>query len=644
MPRRPNPFAIKESGGDIGDRDVAGFSFRAYEGTSLGEPGLGSLRRVISQRVPQVLAFIVGVVFLLLGTRIAYLQMVRGQYWRSIAEGNRIRLVVVPAQRGELVDRHNQPLAWNTPSFRLLAIPQDLPRAETERQELLNRILAPVPTELLDQENLMKLGPALNLPVSLASHLPLELALQLMALTANEPGFKVEVTAERTYAEGYAWGHVLGYIGPVSSRDLAQSRGQYQLTDVTGKAGLELEYEQLLRGTPGKREVEVDALGHERKVYAALDPVPGAKLKLTLDSRLQAVAYRALERAVKGTGKRGGSVVVLDPRSDEVLAMVSYPSFDPNIFTVARDRAKINELFQNEQKPLYNRAIQAAYPPGSTIKPFYAGAALQEGVITPQTTVLSTGGIQAGNQFFADWKAGGHGVTNVYRAIAESVNTFFYIIGGGTDDRRGLGISRMVSYLARFAFGRNLNIDMPGERPGFIPTPTWKAATMNERWYRGDTYNVAIGQGNLIVTPMQLAVGYAALATDGILRWPHLVRQVAYPSGEVSDVLARPLGIPILDEATLRVLRAAMRQTVTAGSARSLGSLPVAVAGKTGTAQTSPGKATHAWFAGYAPAEAPELVVVAMVEYGGEGSSVAVPIARDIFAWYADVRPSLKNP
>jgi penicillin-binding protein 2 len=434
--------------------------------------------------------------------------------------------------------------------------------------------------------------------------------------------------------------HVLGYTGKLSPQQYRTARGRYQLNDTVGKAGLELQYEDLLRGVPGWREVEVDASGKERKVYSSQTSLPGSNLTLTVDAGLQQTAFKSLQRAVKNsTGNRyGGSVVVLDARSAEVLALVSYPSFDPNYFTVQRDTGKVKGLLADEKKPLFNRALAGEYSPGSTIKPFIGAAALQEGLITPQTTVTSTGGVKAGNQFFADWKAGGHGLVNIYRAIAESVNTFFYIIGGGTDDRRGLGITTLVRYFTKFGFGSATGLDLSGEALGFVPTPLWKQATENDRWYRGDTYNVSIGQGKLVVTPLQLAAAYVSLVNQGELLWPHLVREVGYPSGAKSPVASRQLANVGISDEVRAVIKSAMRQTVLSGSARSLGDLPVA--GKTGTAQTGSKTATHAWFAGYMPADKPAIVVVVMVEHGGEGSSVAVPVARDIFSWYLQNRRS----
>ena len=639
MVKPSDPFAIKEWGGDIADRDVSGWSWRVFEGTSLGEPGVGSLKRVISQQAVWLLMLILGLgIFLLIG-RVWWLQGVQGGYWRGVAEGNRIRIEIINAPRGLIMDRANKVIAHNVASFRLLAVPAELPKDEVEQEEYLTKVLTDVPTELLLQDNITKLSNFSYLPLVIASPLSHDLALQLMTLVGQGSGLRVEPTSERAYDGGAAVAHVLGYVAPISAEEYTAAAGAYQLTDTKGKVGVEYVYEDILRGQAGRRQVEVDASGLERKIFATKSPVAGARLTLTVESEFQQVVYDALARAVDASGQRGGSVVVLRPADGEILALASYPSFDPNVFTVARNSETIASLLQNERYPLFNRPIGGEYPSGSTIKPLVAAAALAEGVITPTTIFLSSGGIYAGSQFFADWKAGGHGLTNVYKAIAESVNTFFYLIGGGSSEQPGLGITRLANYLNRFGLGSLPGIDLPGERSGFVPTPSWKQEVFHDHWYRGDTYNVAIGQGDLEVTPLQLAVAYAALATNGKLVKPHLVKTITYPSGEVRSAMPLPEGNVNLSAETLAVLQQAMRQTVTSGSARLLATLPLAVSGKTGTAQTGTKTAPHAWFVGYTPSQNPDIVVAVMIEYGGEGSVVATPVAQTIFGWYAQHQP-----
>src|SRR3989344_4780970 len=635
MVKPSDPFAIKEWGGDIADRDVSGWPWRVFEGTSLGEPGVGSLKRVISQQAVWLLMLILGLgIFLLIG-RVWWLQGVQGGYWRGVTEGNRIRIEIINAPRGLIMDRANKVIAHNVASFRLLAVPAELPKDEVEQEEYLTKVLTDVPTELLLQDNITKLSNFSYLPLVIASPLSHNLALQLMTLVGQGSGLCVVPTSERAYDGGAAVAHVLGYVAPISAEEYTAAAGAYQLTDTKGKVGVEYVYEDILRGQAGRRQVEVDASGLERKIFATKSPVAGARLTLTVESEFQQVVYDALARAVDASGQRGGSVVVLRPANGEILALASYPSFDPNVFTVARNSETIASLLQNENHPLFNRPIGGEYPSGSPINPLGAAAALAEGVITPTTTFLSSGGIYAGSQIFSDWKAGGHGLTNVYKAIAESVNTFFYLIGGGSDKITGLGITRLSNYFKKFGLGKITGINLLGEQSGFVPTPLWKQEVMQDRWYRGDTYNVSIGQGNLLVTPLQMAVAYSALVTDGQLVRPYLVDDIILPHDQVKQESKLLYGNVGLSAQTLAVVKQGMRQTVTVGSARSLSSLPISVAGKTGTAQTGLNTKPHAWFAGYAPADKPEIVLVTMIEYGGEGSQAAVPIAREIFSWFA---------
>jgi penicillin-binding protein 2 len=298
-------------------------------------------------------------------------------------------------------------------------------------------------------------------------------------------------------------------------------------------------------------------------------------------------------------------------------------------------------MLSDPAKPFFNRAIAGVYPPGSSIKPFVAYAALEEGVVSPRTQVMSTGAVVVPNPYnpdapaiFRDWKAGGHGVVDVYKAIAESVNTYFYAVGGGYGDIEGLGIARIKRYLDAFGFGVKTNADITGEEEGVVPDKIWKEKEFNAQWTLGDTYNVSIGQGNLLVTPLQLARAYAALANGGKLMQPLLVKEVIGNNKE-KIFESRPLVVATSaeDEKNLSVVRNGMRQTVTDGSARRLADLPVAVAGKTGTAQ-APRNTTHAWFASFAPFNDPKIALVILFEEGGEGSSVAVPAAHEIYQWY----------
>jgi penicillin-binding protein 2 len=390
-------------------------------------------------------------------------------------------------------------------------------------------------------------------------------------------------------------------------------------TDDIGKTGIEQSYESMIRGIPGERKVEVDAMGRPRAVVEEHDPVDGSDVRLTIDLALQKVTEAALRKEPDLAHVSRGSAIVMDVKTGALLAAVSWPSYDNNIFTGNVSSTLYSGLLNDPNQPLFPRAWAGQFPSGSVIKPLIASAALQEGVITPNTTVLSTGGIHVGPWFFPDWKAGGHGTVNVRSALAWSVNTFFYYVGGGYDTFRGLGVGKLSTWMKNFGLGSALGLDIAGEAQGHVPTEDWKLATKGERWYIGDTYNLSIGQGDLLVTPLQIARVTASIANGGTMVVPHFVEG---RNGTPSQV-----GIN-LD--ALAVVRSGMRDTVVYGSGRRMSSLPFTSAGKTGTAQWRSDKPNHAWYTGFAPYENPEVVVTVLLEEGVEGSSTAVPVAYDI--------------
>jgi penicillin-binding protein 2 len=413
----------------------------------------------------------------------------------------------------------------------------------------------------------------------------------------------------------------LGFTGVISAEEYQQQElGTYRRFDVIGKQGIEKFFETELRGTFGVETVEVDAYGEAERIISKVDPDNGQNITLTIDSELQTIVERAVSEQLNKYQATRASVVVMEPNTGEVLALVSYPAYDANLFIGGIDSKSYEQLIKDPDQPLFPRAQAGEFPSGSVIKPVYAAAALTEGIITPTTSFISVGGFAIGPYYFKDWKAGGHGLTNVYHAIADSVNTFFYIIGGGNETFDGLGLDRLMKYADLFGFGQKTGIDLPGEADGFLPSKQWKEETYDERWYIGDTYNVAIGQGNFIVTPLQIARSTAVFANGGFLIRPKL---------ETTDEVAPQ----IIQSEVVSVIQDAMRETITNGTAKSLMDLPVEVAGKTGTAQWSSTKAPHSWFTGFAPYNDPNLVVTVLVEEGAD-DYLSVPIAKDIFNWW----------
>ena len=598
--------------------------------------GENASARSLSTRISQKRFYLATTIFLclLVGllVRAAQLQLLRGADYRTQAEGNRVRTRTVIPTRGLILDRFGSVLAQNTPMFVLTMTIADIPKAVDERDRILNRVADLSGLQRTDLDLLISTHAKTPLdPIHVKKELPYETAMRLAIETQHLPGFQLDTSTLRSYpASSQSLSHVLGYVGTVSAEDLLARKDEgYRPVDTLGKTGLEKSVERTLRGTPGTTVVEVDAQGKELTVLRKQAAEHGANVTLTLDLPLQQFVEGRLIASLRAAGAKRGSVVALDPRDGSVRALVSLPAYDNNAFTRGIDASLYERLTSDPDHPLFPRAIAGEFPSGSTFKPFVAYAGLKEGIIAEHTTFLSTGGLSVGPWFFPDWKAGGHGPTDVRAAIANSVNTFFYILGGGYNDRTGLGVERMTAIAREFGFGAPTGIDLPGEADGFLPSKEWKEETKGERWYVGDTYHLAIGQGDLLATPLQMAAATAVIANEGVVVRPHLVQAVdAVPTTNES------IAPGVFSEDALTIVRQGMRQTVTRGSARTLSTLPQSVAGKTGTAQTPGDRPTHAWFIGFGPYQDPNLAIVVLLEEAGEGSSVAVPLANEIFYWW----------
>ncbi|RMD52138.1 penicillin-binding protein 2, partial [Candidatus Parcubacteria bacterium] len=544
---------------------------------------------------------------------------------------NRIFHKIIPSERGVIYDRNSNILAENTAKFEVITSLSALPQDKRERDKILLNLandLGISPFQFFDALDGVK---DYTEPILLVDDIPYDKAIKLMSQENKYPFIQLETTYKRKYITDRipSLSHILGYTGIISADEYEVNSG-YRRFDQIGKQGLEAEYESELRGIYGEESIEVDAKGNLKRIISRHEPIDGQDLTLALDINLQSYIETILKEKLEQYNLNNASVVVMDPNNGDVLALVSWPAFDANDFSGGIDSKKYNQLLNDERKPLFPRVYAGEFPSGSTIKPVHAAAALMDGVITTSTSFLSTGGIRIGIWFFPDWKSGGHGLTNVYWAIADSVNTFFYIIGGGYKDFQGLGIDKMMSYDSLFGFGKKTGIDLPGEADGFLPSPKWKMETKNERWYIGDTYHVAIGQGDLLVTPLQITVATSVFANNG-----YLVRPRLNLNREIKKT-------KIVDEEITKIIRDAMRLTVTAGSAQMLQDLPVEVAGKTGTAQWSTKYPPHSWFTGFAPVENPSLVITVLIENGGN-DYLAVPITRDILNWYFSEYKPLTN-
>lgn len=568
-----------------------------------------------------------GLLYVVLGVTLAgllgrsfYLQVWAGSGFLARAEGNRVAVEPLVAPRGLLFDRHGQKLVENVPSTDVVLDPVLLPRADDEAVLLdrLPQLLSMTHADVQEALRITRQRQRLTVLEKAVTH---DKLLRLEEERSMLPGVRLVSSLVRQYTFGPAAAHVLGYTGAVTAEELAREIGLLSI-DQTGKTGLEKQYDVLLRGKPGATYTQINAQGEPLLTMGTKAAAAGTDLHLTLDIGLQQFIYEQLDG-------QAGAVVVLEPTTGAVVALVNYPAFDPNVFSQPARRTEISGALGQPQNPLFNRAVDGTYPPGSTIKPFLAAAALEEHLITPATTIFSSGGITVGPWQFPDWKSGGHGLTNVTKALAESVNTFFYAISGGYEKQAGLGVDKITAYLQRFGWGAATGIDLPGEAAGFLPSPAWKERTKHESWYIGDTYHLGIGQGDVLVTPLQVSVATSVIANQalpaGRQGWrpqPHLVA-TNQAHGER------------LSLSGLATVRDGMRAAVTQGSARALADLPIPLAGKTGTAQVGGAAAedTHAWFTSFGPVEAPKYVVTVLLEKGGAGDRDAVPVAKAIWKW-----------
>ncbi len=574
-------------------------------------------------------------VLVLFGGRLLYLETVLGQELTTQATRNHIKTVWDKSPRGIVYDHNHTALVANESSFDLVAIPAELPR-ERDKQEqiitLLQHVFALSRDEVL--ELFEKADRFSYQPIPLATNITREELIQLQNALKDIKGIRVEENFVRNYPENGLFSHVLGYAGLISPEEYKdQTNGEYLLTDAVGKSGIEQHYEGVLRGTYGKTEYEVNSQGREQRVLGTTAARPGKNVVLYLDAALQQKVTEVMQETLARKGLSAGAVVALDPSSGGILALQSFPTFDHNIFSGRLSQEDVAYLFQNEDQPLFNRAVSGLYPPGSTIKPFLAAGGLEEGVIDENTTVLSTDYITIGNQRFHDWRA--HGIVDVRRALGVSSNIFFYILGGGYEGRDGLGIYRIKEYLEKFHLAGPFGIDLPGEQTGIIPSPEWKEEHRDESWYIGDTYNTSIGQGYVSVTPLSLAMAMASIVNNGTLLRPRMVASVtgtnfADPEYTTIDVIDKDF---ISDE-TLQIVQEGMRESVLSGYNKVLQDLPVAVAGKTGTAQNIPGQSEHSWYVTYAPYEDPEIVIAFLIEHGGLGTDSVMPVAKEVLNWY----------
>lgn len=583
-------------------------------------------------RRARVLLYVAFTVFGLLCVRLYWLQVVNYDQYQALSENNRIRMRTVRAPRGPIFDRQGRPIAETQGSYDLVCSPVDVRDPEAEV-----RFLAQIVEFDTDEDEILeKIREAMRTnpytSITVARDLRFE---QVSVVEFNReglPGFSVMVEAKRSYPYGTAFAHALGYVGEASKEELKAGKDErLAMGDLVGKYGLERAMDDVLRGINGGRKVEVDAAGRDQRMVEEVPSITGGSLHTTLDADLQKAAQDAL-------GDQAGAVIALVPRTGETLAFYSAPAFDPGVFARGIRKAEWQALNTDSRKPMQNKGLQGTYAPGSTVKPFVALAALEGNMVDPSARVSCGGAYRLGNRSFRCWKERGHGSVDMYRAIVESCDVYFYVLG------LRLGPERIAELERGAGFGTITGIDLPGERKGLVPDREWKKKISKERWMEYESLLLGIGQGPIHLTPLEKAVGYSTLANGGELMRPYVVSKSVTMDGKVEErkpeMLKKLPWKPENVEFIRKTLAGVVNDYGTGGAAKLPG---IAVAGKTGTAQIVQVKGKmikskdmayeirdHAWFAAFAPAEDPKICVVAMVEHGGSGGSVAAPVVKAV--------------
>lgn len=581
--------------------------------------------------------------FTLLFARFFYLQIIQHDYYSTRAESNRISLVPIVPNRGNILDRNGVILARNYSAFTLEITPSKTQGLE----ETIDSLSEIVEIQVKDRrrfKRLMEESKSFE-SIPIRTRLTDEEVARFAANRYRFPGVEVKARLFRQYPEGSLAAHAIGYISRINTKDveLIEAEGHsanYKGTEHIGKIGLEQHYEFELHGTTGYEQVEVDAGSRAVRVLSRTPPIPGNDLQLTLDVKLQKVAEDAF-------GGRRGSLVALDPSNGAVLSMVSSPSFDPNLFVDGIRFDDWDDLNNNPDKPMLNRAIYSAYPPGSTFKPLMALGALTQGKRSPNQVLADPGYFNFGNHRFMDDKVGGHGMVDMFKSIVVSCNTYYYQLAND------MGIDNIARFMGSLGLGSRTEVDIPGETTGILPSPEWKQRRFKKReqqkWYAGETISVGIGQGYNAYTTLQMAHALANVLNYGSVYRPHLVNTIRDPStGQVRVVEPQPVRqIPLKTEHVDLIKRAMAAVNTEGTGSRAFAGASYDSGGKTGTAQVFSLKGQkyvagqvkeklrdHSWFIAFAPVDKPKIVVAVMVENGGFGAASAAPIARQVFDYH----------
>lgn len=566
-----------------------------------------------------VMGYLVIAAFLLLIMRLWQLQILQGTEYRNLSEANRLRIVNIPAPRGIIFDRNHIPLVKNSAYYFASVIPGEFDQSKTN---LLADLLKIPAEEIRAKMNITGASPFV--PVRLKQGLPFEEIAYIEARKSDFPGLMVEAEVSREYPYDDLGSHLIGYLGKPSPSQLKDPAFKDVPSDMfVGQWGIEKLFDNSLRGTPGKRIIEVNALGRQLRMLQETPPVKGNDITISIDLNLQREAEKAF-------GERAGALVALNPGTGEILGMISKPSFDPNLFTRGMSRDQWTAIIADKKNPMLNRALQSQYPPGSTFKIVTALAGLEEGVLNPDIKVDCRGGMRIGNWHFGCWRRSGHRVVSIHRALVESCDVYFYEAG------RRLGIDKIHEYATGLGLGEKTGIALGKERQGLIPSTAWKKETKKLPWFPGETLNAAIGQGYVAATPIQLAFMMGAVANSGIRYKPSLIK-------DTEPVIAGRLKI---NPENLNIVKKGLLGVVNerSGTGWMAKSYITPVSGKTGTSQVIASRRgplalserfrDHAWFVAFAPEEKPEIALAVLVEHGGHGGAAAAPIAKTAIEAY----------
>ena len=600
------------------------------------------------QRLVRTRAIVAGV-FVVLGlslilARLFHLQLELHEHFTVLSTENRVKIQPVPPNRGLIFDAKGVVLAENHPSFSLVITIEKVEDLKATIDEL--RKLIPIEDGDLTRFERLKRQRMRFQPVPIRLNLTSEEVARFAVDGYRFPGVEVHAELIRTYPKGDLTAHVLGYVGRINEKELARiDKGNYAGTNFIGKGGVELAHEDVLHGKVGYQQVEVNARGRILRTLESTPPAPGQDLYLYLDIALQRAATEAL-------GTNRGSVVAIDPRSGGVLALVSTPSFDPNLFVEGISQGDYDALLHSPDKPLYNRAIRGQYPPGSTVKPFVGLGGLSLGFVTPRKSTFCPGYFSLPGQKhrFRCWRRGGHGTVDLELGIVQSCDVYFYWLANQ------MGVDKLHAFLSEFGFGSRTGVDVSGELPGLLPSREWKERVRKQPWYPGETLIMGIGQGYFLATPMQLAAATAALANKGHFIQPRLAYARRVPGADVATVfptVARQIQITNPGDWDIAIEDMAKVVESQRGTAKRIHSNDYRIAGKTGTSQVftigqkerydaskiSERLRDHALFVAFAPVEDPRIAVAVMVENGGSGSGTAAPIARRVIDAYLGGTP-----